>query len=385
MTVHSWSQLPLRDVLAPAGQKIDLEADQTYAQITVRLWGKGLTLRGRAKGAEIAAPQQNRVRAGQFLLSKIDARHGAFGLVPPELDGAVVSNDFPVFDVNATVALPSYVEWVSKTAWFVRLCKKASEGSTNRVRLKEDRFLRQAIPVPPIEEQHRIVAKLDAAAAIVANHSKSAEGVEGEIGALLARVFNEITADAPRVAMGRIAPLVRRRIEVDLDENYAELGVRSFGRGTFHKPALAGADVGSKKLFRIHGGDLLFNIVFAWEGAVAVAQPNDEGRVGSHRFLTCVPDPRRATADFIRFWFLTKEGLQSLGQASPGGAGRNRTLGVKSLEAIRVPVPSLDAQLWFDHLQARTNAARDAQGNAARELAKLIPAILNEAFTSPEF
>ncbi len=112
-----WPRVPLGQVLTQSSDRIDLEPGETYAQITVKLWGKGLALRGLVKGSEIAAAQQVRVRAGQFLISKIDARHGAFGIVPPELNGAVVSNDFPVFDVANNRALHKYIAWVSRTYW----------------------------------------------------------------------------------------------------------------------------------------------------------------------------------------------------------------------------------------------------------------------------
>jgi type I restriction enzyme S subunit len=146
------------------------------------------------------------------------------------------------------------------------------------------------------------------------------------------------------VPLSEVAELVRRAVEVDVDALYPELGVRSFGRGTFHKPPLTGADAGSKRLFRIESGDLVFNIVFAWEGAVAVAGPEDNGRFGSHRFLTFVPDPKRAEAGFIKAWFNTPAGLEVLGRASPGGAGRNRTLGVEAAKQMPVPLPPLDVQ-----------------------------------------
>ena len=155
--------------------------------------------------------------------------------------------------------------------------------------------------------------------------------VETEVGATLTNAFARIVDGGPRARMADIAPLVRRPIEIDLESSYPELGVRSFGKGTFHKPALSGLEVGTKRLFRIEKGDLVFNIVFAWEGAVAVAQKADDGRVGSHRFLTCVPEEGRATSTFLRYFFLTKEGIELLGKASPGGAGRNRTLGVEAL------------------------------------------------------
>lgn len=378
--MSGWPRVPLGEVLTPANNRITLDPDETYAQVTARLWGKGLTLRGKVKGVEIAAAQQNRVQAGQFVISKIDARHGAFGIVPAELDGAVVSSDFPVFDVNIQQVLPSYIAWVSKTEWFVRLCKQASEGSTNRVRLKQARFLAQQIPVPPLLEQRNLVDRLDTTADAIAKRSTASDAVGAQIQAMLRSAFVRIAAGTRRVPMGEIAPLVRRSIAVEPDDSYQELGVRSFGKGTFHKPTLEGAEVGTKKLFRIEAGDLLFNIVFAWEGAVAVAQPADTGRVGSHRFLTCVPDPNEATSEFLCFWFLTDDGLQSLGRASPGGAGRNRTLGIKALERIDVPVPSLDAQVWFNDLQARARAARRAQAEVQQELEKLLPAMLHSAF-----
>lgn len=171
-----------------------------------------------------------------------------------------------------------------------------------------------------------------------------------------------------------------RPVEIDPTSSYPELGVRSFGRGTFHKPELPGVEVGNKKLFRICSGDLVFNIVFAWEGAVAVAQPEDDGRVGSHRFLTCVPAPDTATVEFLRFYFSTPEGLQKLGEASPGGAGRNRTLGLKKLESLQVPVPPIGRQHWFDRLQAKAHEARTIRASTAQDVEALIPAMLHEIF-----
>lgn len=303
------------------------------------------------------------------------------GDVPEELDGAVVSNDFPAFDVDYEKALPEYVAWVARTAWFIAICKRASEGSTNRVRLKESRFLTQTIPLPSNAEQQAIVARLNGAAATVAERGNAAGLVAAEVEATLRAAFARIVADAPRVAMGEIAPLVRRPVVIDPDASYPELGVRSFGKGTFHKPSLPGIEVGTKKLFRVEAGDLVFNIVFAWEGAVAVAAEADAGRVGSHRFLTCVPDPGTATSEFLRFWFLGEEGMLALGQASPGGAGRNRTLGIRALEAINLPVPSLDAQLWFDSLQSKARAAKAAQAEATAHLDQLLPAMLREVFS----
>lgn len=149
----------------------------------------------------------------------------------------------------------------------------------------------------------------------------------------------------PRVPLADIAPIVRRAVDIQHDQAYPELGIRSFGKGTFHKPPLAGADAGTKRLFGIEPGDLVFSNVFAWEGAIAVASPQDGGRFGSHRFITCVVDSSRASAAFLKFYLTTSdEGQEQIRRASPGGAGRNRTLGVEKLGQVQVPLPPLEEQ-----------------------------------------
>src|ERR1700685_4425167 len=112
-----------------------------------------------------------------------------------------------------------------------------------------------------------------------------------------------VTARWPRRSMAEIAPLVRRPIHVDVDAIYREIGIRSFAKGVFHKPPITGLELGEKRVFAIMPGDLLFNIVFAWEGAVAVASAAEGGTIGSHRFLTCVPNPEIADAQYLFWWF----------------------------------------------------------------------------------
>ena len=187
--------VPLGRILAKSNEWIDLKADETYKEVTVRLWGKGVTLRREVNGTGIASSSRIIVRANQFILSRIDARNGAFGLIPDELDDAVVSTDFPVFTVNESLILPVYLNWMSKTAAFVDLCKAASEGTTNRVRLKEDRFLATEIPLPPLDEQRRLVARIEALAAKIEEarglRRLAVEEAEALAGAMRARVYDE--------------------------------------------------------------------------------------------------------------------------------------------------------------------------------------------------
>jgi len=93
-----------------------------------------------------------------------------------------------------------------------------------------------------------------------------------------------------------------------------------------------------------------------------------------------VPAPDTAAVEFLRFYFSTREGLQKLGEASPGGAGRNRTLGLKKLEDLQVPVPAIGRQHWFDRIQIMAREARTIRASTAKDVEALIPAMLHEIF-----
>ena len=133
-------------------------------------------------------------RKGQLILSRIDARNGAIGVVPQSLDGGVVTNDFPLFKVNEDKAVGSYINWLSQTADFVELCKRASEGTTNRVRLQEERFLSLEVPLPQLHEQQRIVARIEELAAKVNEARKLRQHSIGEGEAVAGAVANRLLA-----------------------------------------------------------------------------------------------------------------------------------------------------------------------------------------------
>jgi len=378
--MNNWQTTSLGELLSRSTETAEIQPDESYKEITVRLWGKGVVLRGVASGSELNGSRRFLARKGQLILSRIDARNGAIGMVPESLDGSVVSNDFPLFDLDRNRIQPSYFEWLTKTKPFVELCQKASEGTTNRVRLQEGRFLNLQIPLPPLSEQRRIVARIEELAAKINEARKIRSDVEKEQALLLSSAFHRIAANAPRQPLGEIAPLTRRAVPIDPEKEYPQIAVRSFGKGTFHKPPLAGSDVTWQKPFLVQADDILISNIKAWEGAIAVAANGDDGRVGSHRYLTCVPRPSVATARFICFYLLTAEGLYHVGEASPGSADRNRTLSSKALLQIPIPAPSFEQQLWFDRLYRKVDALKSLQSKVAIELVAMLPSILDKAF-----
>lgn len=376
---NGWAPLvPLGEVVRHRKEFIEIDDLTTYKRCRVQLHARGILLRDEVEGTTIKTKKQQVCRPDEFLVAEIDAKMGGFGIVPQELDGAIVSSHYFLFDPIREKLDPRFLGYYCRTHAFRD--QVTARGTTNYAAIRPTHVLEYTIPLPPLEEQRRIVAKIERLAGKIAEARELSEAASAKRLAMLRATFRRLIEDASERPMSEVAPLVRRTVSVDVAGSYPELGVRCFGKGTFHKPALEGISVGNKKLYHIEPDDLVFSNVFSWEGAIAVAKDKDNGRVGSHRFITCVADPEVATPHFLQFYFLTPAGLYKIGEASPGGAGRNRTLGLKKLEAITVPIPSLEEQKWFDTLQAKVAEADRAQAKAVAKLEALLPSVLDRAF-----
>lgn len=139
---------------------IKVQKEVEYKQVTIKINNGGVVPRNNGEtilGSDIKTMRQYVIHAGQFIMSKIDARNGAYGIVPEELDGAIVTNDFPVFDVDTEKIVPQFLVLVSTTEKFVEFARKCSSGTTNRKRIDIDAFLNQQIPLPSIAEQEDII------------------------------------------------------------------------------------------------------------------------------------------------------------------------------------------------------------------------------------
>ena len=145
--------------------------------------------------------------------------------------------------------LPGYLNWLSKTHDFVEACKAASEGTTNRVRLKEGRFLQIEVRLPPLAEQRRIVAKIEAAGGKI----EEARGLRAASTQLLSRLVTsqhlKLSSNTP-IALHDFLELHEERVVVAPGESYPQVGVKAFGQGLFPKGATAASDTTYKAFNR---------------------------------------------------------------------------------------------------------------------------------------
>lgn len=257
---------------------------------------------------------------------------------------------------------------------------RMTKSGTSKASINRDAFSSVNVPLPPIEEQQKILSIIENIKVKTEEIIKLRLEQFNEIENLLFSKYTDLIENVEWLPMKEVAPIIRRPVILNDEALYPELGIRCFGKGTFHKPALTGTEVATKKIFQIKTGDLVFSNVFAWEGGIAVAKEEDNDRYGSHRFISCVADKEKALAEFLCYHFLSPKGLDDINACSPGGAGRNKTLGLDKLMKILVPVPSIELQKEFVELLEKTNTIKEHHNQTEKELTELMPSLLDKAF-----
>src|SRR5688500_17100888 len=98
----------IRDFLKRIKNQVEINDGCLYKRLTIKTNHQGVTLRDIADGALIGTKSQFIVNGGDFILSKIDARYGAFGIIPKELDGAIITGNFWTYKVDTDLV---DIEW----------------------------------------------------------------------------------------------------------------------------------------------------------------------------------------------------------------------------------------------------------------------------------
>lgn len=162
-TPEGWRRIPLARHLTEVRRPVGLRAGETYRLVTVKRSRGGVELRETLTGDEIKTPSQFYVRDGDFLISKRQIVHGACGIVPAELDGAVVSNEYAVLNSDGQIDL-KFLRYLSESRYFQQTCFHSSIGvHVEKMIFKTERWLKWPFNIPPLPEQRRIVGILDLA------------------------------------------------------------------------------------------------------------------------------------------------------------------------------------------------------------------------------
>ena len=156
--------------------------------------------------------------------------------------------------------------------------------------------------------------------------------------------YGILPADWTVYILGDCLSRIEKPVKVNPNEWYTQIGIRSHGKGLFYKEPVTGAELGNKAVYWVQPNCFVLNIVFAWEQAIGKTSQAEAGMIGSHRFPMYRPINDKIDIDYLIAYLLTKRGTDILEMASPGGAGRNRTLGQEHFLKSKVVFPSVVEQ-----------------------------------------
>jgi len=393
---NSWSQVSLGDLLNRVKDEVDILEDVTYKQVTIRLWNKGVILRSSLPGSEIKTKRQFKIRRGQLVLSRIDVRNGAIGLVPQDLDGAIVSNDFWTYNIDLNRLDSKFLAICVTTPSFLDKANRTSSGTTNRIRAEEEAFLRIEIPLPPLLEQQRIVAMIEQLAAKIREAQKwkqqSIDEADALLNAALARILSENSNNSDwefgnLSLFAEINPSRQGKINLGSADLVSFVPMRAVDdvTGTIQQPESRQFIEVSKGYTWFVDGDVIFaRITPCMEnGKAALAQNLKNGAgFGSTEFHVIRPIAK-VMAKWLHRIIRSESFRNDAATHFKGTAGQQR-VPQSFLERKVIAVPPIDEQrrivAYLDSLQAKVDRLKALQAQTAAELEALLPSVLDKAF-----
>lgn len=188
----SWPLVPLSSVLTQDRSYIYELEDRHYPKLSVKLYGRGCVIDGFANGKDVKMKRHQLAKPGQVILSEIWGKKGAIGIVPEEGEGALVTSHFFLFDIDPTKVLTNWLLWLTKANYFENELSIKAKGSTGYAAVRPNQFLALSIPLPSLEDQRRIVKRIDYLASLVNEAKSKQECAALETKAFVAGVYGEI-------------------------------------------------------------------------------------------------------------------------------------------------------------------------------------------------
>ncbi len=376
--------VPLAQVIRQRKEFIRIDDLETYKRCRVQLHAKGIVLRDVVAGSEIKTKAQQVCRAGDFLVAEIDAKVGGFGIVPDDLDGAIVSSHYFLFQVDDGALDRRFLDFFIRTPTFRD--QVSAQGSTNYAAIRPNDVLGYEISLPPLEEQRRIVARIDELAAKIEEaHGLRRQAVE-EAKTLLASASD--AAFKPRSGWTE-APVSdfceHPQYGYTASATTEKIGPRflritDIQNGLVNWDSVPFCQCPNPEQYLLQNNDLVFARTGATTGKSFVVRECPRAVFAS--YLIRLRVQRLVTVEYLYRYFQTLSYWSQIIDEKKGTGQPN--VNGKKLASIRVPIAPSEEQdrivAHLDNLQAKVDAVKRLQVETAAELDALLPSILDRAF-----
>ena len=153
---RDWASKKIGQWLKLAERSIVLQDEEEYQLVTIRRGFGGVDSRGSFLGKNVLVKNYFIVKTGDFIISKRQIAHGACGIVPPELDGAVVSNEYNVFLPQDGTNIQMF-NLMMQLPHYKRLVYLMSDGvHIEKLLFKTQDWMKRTLAMPLLKEQKKI-------------------------------------------------------------------------------------------------------------------------------------------------------------------------------------------------------------------------------------
>jgi type I restriction enzyme S subunit len=382
--------VPLGMALTHRKEFIEINDLENYKRCRAQLRAQGIVLRDIVPGLEIKTKKQQVCQAGEFLVAEIDAKLGGYGIVPQELEGAIVSSHYFLFGIDETKLDRSFLGYFIRTPDFHE--QVAAQGSTNYAAIRPAHVLEYQIPLPPLAEQRRLVERIDSLAAKI----EEAKRLRGEASAASEalvqaerRLFFAKTIPTPLVTVEEVCEAIIDTLHSD--PIYAPDGVPCV-----RSPDIKGGRLNLTQALRtseeeyrrrtVRGEPAAGDIVYCRQGGgtgrAAVVQRGDRFSLGQ-AMMMLRPNRKLIHPDYLAHQLLSPAVIEDQLQPCYIGTASPR-VNIGALRKFRLVLPALDQQqriaAYLSTLEQSADRVQQAQRRIGQELAALLPAILDRAF-----
>lgn len=295
------------------------------------------------------APSRARriVKKGDILMSTVRPNLQGFSLIRNEVKDLIASTGFAV--ITANKCNNEYLFQYLFSSGIERQFYQLLVGS-NYPAINSSDVRKLKIPLPSLPEQKAIARVLSTADAAIHTTEKLIAQKELRKKWLMQQLLSgkkrlkgfENTKWKIQPLENFIKPIVREVPKPNVP--YLGIGLRSHGKGTFLKHDEQPEKNSMDKFYVVRPNDLIVNITFAWEQAIAIVRPEDDGALASHRFPTYTFIEEKGHPDFFRFFILQPRMKFMLEMISPGGAGRNRVMSKSDFIKLEFLLPEYKEQ-----------------------------------------
>lgn len=392
-SIASWPEVPLKRLLIYVDERVHLEDMREYITITVKRRHGGLEERERLFGHQIKTKKQFRLVPGSLIISRVQCWHQAYALVPDTIPpNMIASTNYDQFTISPEVDR-RFFWWLTHSPRFTETVRGSAVGVViEKMVFDRDAWLEKTIPLPPLSEQRRIVARIEALSVKIEEVRRLIHKSEVELDNLLASAINSACYrnTIQQVAFGDV--LIEAKNGIYKPPMFWGRGIPCVRMYNIDGPSmnmrhLQLLDVTPDELaiFGCKLGDLIFNRVNSAElvGKTGLITKDYPQCTFESKNMRLRVNKQKVLPEYVAFILNSSKVRVYYRETLKQQCGM-ATLNQGHVGKIPFPLPPLAEQEriveYIDDLKAKVDMLRKRKAETATEVDALLPSTLDKAF-----